>query len=271
MAKRPRRAPPARRPGNPGFSSPQRTNPKVLKTLLKTSQNFPPRFPLIFPSPAPKVLHKNPVTGKGPIKRTQRRGAGGCGISRGVSGAGRPDSRFWQREQRGGVRGFPVTSVKVMEMQVGRRPVYGGPVRIGRIKTATQRNRVGGPGVLWTPGRRPPHRNGGTFGSFSHERTTINQEVVKKMATKPTRQLTNKATPDRPIKRKINILGARGRGLSRKTDRTGPDPLVLSPGERTRIPPQVLIFFVISSTISLRCRSLPIFFSIVLMEYTTVE
>ena len=90
MAKRPRRAPPARRPGNPDFSAHQRTKPRVLKTLLKTSQNFPPRFPLIFPSPVPKVLHKNPVTGKGPIKRTQRRGAGGCGISRSVSGAGRP-------------------------------------------------------------------------------------------------------------------------------------------------------------------------------------
>lgn len=90
LAKRPRRAPPARHPGNPDFSATQRTKPRVLKTLLKTSQNFPPRFPLIFPSPAPKVLHKNPVTGKGPIKRMQRSGAGRCGISRGVSGAGRP-------------------------------------------------------------------------------------------------------------------------------------------------------------------------------------
>ena len=35
-----------------------------------------------------------------------------------------------------------------------------------------QRNDTGGPGVPRTPGRRPPHRNGGTFGSFSHERTT---------------------------------------------------------------------------------------------------
>ena len=47
-------------------------------------------------------------------------------------------------------------------------------------------------------------------------------------------------------------------------------PLVLSVMKEQR-KPQVLIFFVISSTISLRCRSLPIFFSIVLMEYTTVE
>ena len=51
-------------PRKPGFSATQRIKPRILKTLLKTSQNFPPRFPLIFPSPAPKVLHKNPVTGK---------------------------------------------------------------------------------------------------------------------------------------------------------------------------------------------------------------
>src|SRR5699024_12205474 len=40
-------------------------------------------------------------------------------------------------------------------------PVYGGPGRIGLIGMAPQGNRAGGPGVPWTPGRRPPHRNGG--------------------------------------------------------------------------------------------------------------
>ena len=43
-----------------------------------------------------------------------------------VRGSGKADSQFWQRGRRGEVRGFPVTSVKAMEMQVGRRPVYGG-------------------------------------------------------------------------------------------------------------------------------------------------
>ena len=50
-------------------------------------------------------------------------------------------------------------------------------------KTATQRHRAGGPGVRWTPGRRPPHRNGGTFGSFGHERTTSQRDVVKNKTT----------------------------------------------------------------------------------------
>ena len=48
-----------------------------------------------------------------------------------MRGSGKPASQFWQRGQRGGVRGFPVTSVKAMEMQVGRRPVKGGPARQG--------------------------------------------------------------------------------------------------------------------------------------------
>ena len=72
-----------------------------------------------------------------------------------------------------------------MEMHVVRRPVKGGPAQIGLIKMTMKLNRVGGPGVLRTPGRRPPHRNGGTFGSFSHERTTICRYVVKKIAAKP--------------------------------------------------------------------------------------
>ena len=42
-----------------------------------------------------------------------------------------------------------------------RRPVKGGPARQGRKEMDAQRYRAGGPGVLWTPGRRPLHRNGG--------------------------------------------------------------------------------------------------------------
>ena len=93
--------------------------------------------------------------------------------------------------------------VKVLEKNLLRRPVKGGPARIGRKEMAAQRYRAGGPGVLRTPGRRPPHRNGGTFGSFSHERTTIIREVGKKMIAKPTRQLTNKATPAKANKEKM--------------------------------------------------------------------
>ena len=120
--------------------------------------------------------------------------------------------------------------VTAMEMHLVRRPVKGGPARIRRKEMAAQRYRAGGPGVLRTPGRRPPHRNGGarrlsgyaaksrsdapTGGAqaspflcfrpplrrpmqkgwglalppYSHERTTMQREVVKKMAAK-------KATP----------------------------------------------------------------------------
>ena len=105
--------------------------------------------------------------------------------------------------------------IKIMEMHPGPRPVKGGPGRIGRIKIATQRNHAGGPGVPWTPGRRPLHRNGGTFGSFGHERTTIIREVAKKKATNPTRQLTYTANPARANKEKINACGAGGCGVSR--------------------------------------------------------
>ena len=82
-----------------------------------------------------------------------------------------------------------------METHLVRRPVKGGPARQELTGMAAQRFRVGGPGVPWTPGRRPPHRNGGTFGSFGHERTTMNREDFKKKATNPTRQLTYKETP----------------------------------------------------------------------------
>ena len=83
-------------------------------------------------------------------------GAAGCGVARGVRGAGKPAGRFWQRERRGGVRGLPqrarrrkrkghgdarcaparqgwagadAAGVKIMEMHQGRRPVYGGAPR----------------------------------------------------------------------------------------------------------------------------------------------
>ena len=82
--------------------------------------------------------------------------------------------------------GAATTSVKAMETHFVPRPVYGGPGRNGLIGMASQGNRAGGPGVLWTPGRRPPHRNGGTFGSFGHERTTMQREDDKKKATNPT-------------------------------------------------------------------------------------
>ena len=62
---------------------------------------------------------------------------------------------------RQGWAGAATANVKVMEMHQGRRPVYGGAPRIGRKEMAAQRYRAGGPGVLRTPDRRPPHRNGG--------------------------------------------------------------------------------------------------------------
>ena len=78
-----------------------------------------------------------------------------------------------------------------------------------------QRNLTGGPGVPWTPGRRPPHRNGGTFGSFSHERTTIIRLVVKKMAAKLSRQVSCTATPAKANKEKNSVRGAAECGVSR--------------------------------------------------------
>ena len=110
------------------------------------------------------------------------RGGAGCGIDRSVRGA---------------------ANVKAMEMHLVRRPVKGGPARIRRKEMVAQRYRAGGPGVPWTPGRRPPHRNGGTFGSFSHERTTIIREVGKKMAAELSRQVSCKATPAKANKEKM--------------------------------------------------------------------
>ena len=87
---------------------------------------------------------------------------------------------------RQGWAGAAAAGVKIMEMHQGRRPVYGGAPRIGRKEMAEQRYRAGGPGVPRTPGRRPPHRNGGTFGSFGHERTTMHREDGEKKAANPT-------------------------------------------------------------------------------------
>ena len=101
-----------------------------------------------------------------------------------------------------------------METHAVRRPVKGGPARQGLTGMAAQRYRAGGPGVPRTPGRRPPHRNGGTFGSFSHERTTMQREVEKKKAAKLSRQVSCTATPARPIKRKCSAGGGAGCGDS---------------------------------------------------------
>src|SRR5699024_7156655 len=90
------------------------------------------------------------------------------------------------------------------------------PARQGLTKMAAQRYRAGGPGVLRTPGRRPPHRNGGTFGSFSHERTTIIRYVVEKKAAELSRQVSCKNTPARPIKRKSTCAARRGAGFPAK-------------------------------------------------------
>ena len=112
------------------------------------------------------------------------------------------------RNGHGDAHCAPAARVRVMETHLVRRPVYGGPARQGLTGMAAQRNLTGGPGVLRTPGRRPPHRNGGTFGSFSHERTTIIREVGKKMAAELSRQVSCKATPARANREKINARGA---------------------------------------------------------------
>ena len=156
-----------------------------------------------------------------PIKRIcSVRGEGRCEVSRGVSGAGTPASRFWQRARQGGARGCPQCA------GCRKRKGYGdarcAPARqgwagaAGAYKKNPQRYRAGGPGVPRTPGRRPPHRNGGTFGSFSHERTTIIRYVVKKKAAKLSRQLTYKANPARPIKKKSTCAAGRGSGTPAK-------------------------------------------------------
>ena len=68
---------------------------------------------------------------------------------------------FCRRKEYGDARCALTAGVKVLEKNLVRRPVKGGPARIRRKEMAAQRHRVGGPGVHWTPGRRPPHRNGG--------------------------------------------------------------------------------------------------------------
>ena len=78
-----------------------------------------------------------------------------------VRGSGKPASQFWQRGQRGGVWGFPATGVKAMEMQVGRRPVKGGPARTG-VKTRPLTNPHGGsrgPADPWSAGAASKRRD----------------------------------------------------------------------------------------------------------------
>ena len=108
---------------------------------------------------APGRINDPPLQRKGKLshkRRTVRRGA----VPRPLACAFRHgDVRCAPACQ--GWAGADATSVKAMEMHAVRRPVYGGAARQERIKKAPQRYRAGGPGVPWTPGRRPPHRNGG--------------------------------------------------------------------------------------------------------------
>ena len=94
----------------------------------------------------------------------------GCEVARGVRGAGKPASRFWQRARQGGARGCPqcagcrkrkgygdarcaparqgwagaaAANVKAMEMHQGRRPVKGGPARM-LVKNGPARQSCGG-------------------------------------------------------------------------------------------------------------------------------
>ena len=99
-----------------------------------------------------------------------------------------------------------------------------------------QRDDTGGPGVLRTPGRRPPHRNGGTFGSFSHERTTMQREVGKKMAAKLSRQLTYKTNSAKANKEKSSVSGTGGCGVSRGVSNAGrPASRFWQRGRRERV------------------------------------
>ena len=101
------------------------------------------------------------------------RGKGHLLINGGLRGVGM-HQRGRQRKGHGDARCAPARQgwagaaparVKVMEMHQGRRPVYGAPSTVGRRGRAQifrrRPNLMGGPGVLRTPGRRPPHRNGG--------------------------------------------------------------------------------------------------------------
>ena len=124
-----------------------------------------------------------------------------------------------------------------------RAPARQGWAGAAPAENRKQRSDTGGPGVLRTPGRRAPHRNGGTFGSFSHERTTIQREDGKKTAIKPTRQVSNTATLAKANKEKSSVRGAGGCGVPRsagsaarqgaRLPATSAGPLVLSVGERT--------------------------------------
>ena len=145
-----------------------------------------------------------------PARPIKRKGSvssgGGCEISRGVSNAGKLASQFWQRGRMGKARGCPQCAG--CRKRKGHGDARCAPARQGwagaaAAENSKQGNLAGGPGVLRTPGRRPPHRNGGTFGSFSHERTTIIREIVKKMTSNPTQKPSNKATPAKANKEKM--------------------------------------------------------------------
>ena len=92
-----------------------------------------------------------------------KRAAGqGCGDPRRVTAPGRPVRPILAAPTVRRGLWFPrkAAGVRDTEKSVVRRPVYGGPARM-LVKNAPQGNLAGGPGVLRTPGRRPPHRNGG--------------------------------------------------------------------------------------------------------------
>ena len=101
----PRPAGPA--PRKPRLFSAPASKTAGLENSVENLSKFSAPFPPHFPHPRPKSFAQKSSNGEKTIKRMQRRGAGRCGISRSVSGAGRPDSQFWQRRRRGGVRGVP--------------------------------------------------------------------------------------------------------------------------------------------------------------------
>ena len=74
--------------------------------------------------------------------------------------------------------------------------------------------RQASPFLCFRPPNRRPMQKGWGFAlpPYSHERTTIIRYVVKKMAAKLSRQVSCKATPARPIKKKSTCAAGRGAG-----------------------------------------------------------
>ena len=73
---------------------------------------------------------------------------GGCGDSRKTTAPAGPPANFGSVRsvaELGVARG--AASVRDMEMHAVRRPVYGGPARMGRTEMAAQRNLAGGPEI----------------------------------------------------------------------------------------------------------------------------